>query len=293
MSKFFASLLIFGLVSSFPLYAQQVIHGTVKDPLGKPLEFATIALVGKPIGTYSRADGSFSLSMLPTDSIQISYIGYQSVSISFATLKQLSTIVLKPVSTQLPEVVIRRGKPKLETIGNHRLKSRYFYIGLHRVAMLLANPSRRPGTIEELRFQIRPPAKKFRQGTTYQVAIRLYQVNEQGMPGKDVLPKPLIIQGSLSAHELRIPLSAYQIPFSPAGIFIGMDLIGLNTPDGIQFYSYEKVQYFPAIPFTYESDTRSYSASYTGSWSLMLPTNTAAPTTGGFNPCFGAVIALE
>ncbi len=64
---------------SCTVYAQQLgtISGKVKDPNGNPLFGASIGVIGKPIGVYSKDDGTFSLQVPANENLQviISYTG--------------------------------------------------------------------------------------------------------------------------------------------------------------------------------------------------------------------------
>lgn len=64
---------------SLTINAQQVgtISGKVKDPDGKPLFGASIGVIGKAIGVYSKDDGSFTFQVPANENLQviISYTG--------------------------------------------------------------------------------------------------------------------------------------------------------------------------------------------------------------------------
>jgi hypothetical protein len=57
-------LLLGSLVLAFQLYAQdRVISGRVSDATGNPLANASVLVKGSSIGTTTKADGSFSLTV--------------------------------------------------------------------------------------------------------------------------------------------------------------------------------------------------------------------------------------
>ena len=58
--------------------AQQnaTVTGTVKDPNGNPLFGATIGVIGRPIGVYTKDNGNFSLQVPANENLQL-IISYQ------------------------------------------------------------------------------------------------------------------------------------------------------------------------------------------------------------------------
>ncbi len=97
------------------VFAQEdyyTVSGTVKDKLTrKPLEYATVSVVGNNIGTVSNADGVFSLK-IPTSAnaqfVEISYIGYYSarISVKGENISQ-SDVLLTAYANVLGEVVVK------------------------------------------------------------------------------------------------------------------------------------------------------------------------------------------
>jgi len=110
-----ASLLLVIFCAVTNVHAQDsyfAVSGIVKDKLTrKPLEYATISLVGHNIGTVSNADGEFTLKIPTTLSaafVECSHIGYHSFRIpvkgeNIAGVEAL----LVPYASTLHEVIIR------------------------------------------------------------------------------------------------------------------------------------------------------------------------------------------
>jgi carboxypeptidase-like protein len=102
-------ILLFLSILSMSIKAQEGdCVGTIIDAeTGIPLPLATITIVSKSIGAISGVDGCIELPMKSlelTDSITVSYIGYQTVTIQLADLQQNKTLYLKPESMMLAEV---------------------------------------------------------------------------------------------------------------------------------------------------------------------------------------------
>ena len=91
-------------------FAQSIIYGTVTDVVtNEQLPFATISFSGTTIGTISNGQGQYSLQIPdppPSESVTISYIGYESKTFLIEDLKRTPEIVLSPSITQLKELVI-------------------------------------------------------------------------------------------------------------------------------------------------------------------------------------------
>lgn len=87
-------------------WAQQAntVEGIVTDANGEPIIGASIVIKGTTNGTITDLDGKFSLPNA-TDTLVISYIGYQTQEIALNGQKQLK-VVMKEDSEMLEEVVV-------------------------------------------------------------------------------------------------------------------------------------------------------------------------------------------
>lgn len=81
------------------------ILGVVKDQLGNPLVGAVIRIAGKNDGTLTNEKGGFSLNVDPTDSLEISSIGYQTQTIVVGNRKEIR-VTMQALSGSLNEVVV-------------------------------------------------------------------------------------------------------------------------------------------------------------------------------------------
>lgn len=81
------------------------VRGVIKDETGEPIIGATVRVKGQSEGTVSDFDGNFTLDVTDDNTLQISYIGYQTQE--FAVGKQHSfSIVLEEDKKILNEVVV-------------------------------------------------------------------------------------------------------------------------------------------------------------------------------------------
>ncbi|MBO0948829.1 TonB-dependent receptor [Fibrella forsythiae] len=113
MNYFFLYLALIIPISSF---AQRnvIIHGYVQDAhTGEKLIGATIKAVGATNGITTNKFGFFSLPVSTTDSVQVSYVGYQSQRLTIAyALNKPQIINLQPAVNLLGTLVIRQSTGK-------------------------------------------------------------------------------------------------------------------------------------------------------------------------------------
>ena len=101
-----ALFMMFCLCLSIGLRAQQkTVSGVVYDDMGLSVIGASVIEVGSSNGTITDVDGNFSLKVNENGSIQISYIGYQSQTISVKG-KTNFKITLREDTEMLEEVVV-------------------------------------------------------------------------------------------------------------------------------------------------------------------------------------------
>ena len=66
-------------ISAFA-FAQSKVTGTVKDSAGEPIIGASVIVDGTTTGTTTAADGTYSLNVPKDAVLQVSFIGYETVS---------------------------------------------------------------------------------------------------------------------------------------------------------------------------------------------------------------------
>ncbi len=81
------------------------VSGIIKDKLGNPLVGVTVKVQGKAQGTITNASGEFALDVAPSDSLIISYIGYQTRILAVRNQTNMQ-IILKAKEGSLNEVVV-------------------------------------------------------------------------------------------------------------------------------------------------------------------------------------------
>lgn len=104
MKQLFTLLLFLGVQLS--LFAQTgSIRGQVLDERGDPIPGASILKVGTSTGTVTDLDGNFTLAAVPGDQLRISFIGYQTQTITVGSQAQI-TIRLGDEISSLNEVIV-------------------------------------------------------------------------------------------------------------------------------------------------------------------------------------------
>ncbi|HUH29469.1 TonB-dependent receptor [Gelidibacter sp.] len=95
------------LLSVTLTYSQTTVSGKITDGTGQPLPGANVIIVGTSTGTISDFDGNYSLttSQTPPFSIQVSSVGFESVTKQVASSTQNLDFMLRE-GTSLDEVII-------------------------------------------------------------------------------------------------------------------------------------------------------------------------------------------
>ena len=95
------------LISTSVIFAQTKLTGKIVDETNQPLPGATVVLQGTQSGASSDFDGNFTFETASTNgTILVSFVGYQTKSLSFNGNKDFGTITLAPSAESLDEIII-------------------------------------------------------------------------------------------------------------------------------------------------------------------------------------------
>ena len=95
------------LITSVTVFSQTVLSGKVVDEINQPLPGATVVIQGSKVGASTDFDGNFNFdSSIESGTLVVSFIGYQSKSVSFNGAGELGTIALAPSAESLDEIII-------------------------------------------------------------------------------------------------------------------------------------------------------------------------------------------
>jgi len=104
----FRKALMFSLafIMSVGIYAQQLtIKGKILDETDTPLIGATVSVVGKTVGASADAEGEFTIKAAKGETLQFTYVGYESQSLRVSNQNSL-VIKMVPKHSSLDEVVV-------------------------------------------------------------------------------------------------------------------------------------------------------------------------------------------
>jgi len=97
--------LLFLLSGSLLLAQTVVVTGNIQDENGDPLPGANVVVRSTMMGTISDSDGNFSISANPADTIEFSYVGYDTQEIVVGNQRNIELMML-PSKELLDEVVV-------------------------------------------------------------------------------------------------------------------------------------------------------------------------------------------
>ncbi|GHT24398.1 SusC/RagA family TonB-linked outer membrane protein [Bacteroidia bacterium] len=105
-------------VGTFSLFAQQdvTVTGVITDENGAPMPGTTVMVQGGTKGAITDGNGVFSISVKPTDVLEISFVGYQTVTVAVESQRKIE-VQLAPQANELDEVtIVAFGKQKKESV---------------------------------------------------------------------------------------------------------------------------------------------------------------------------------
>lgn len=107
MRKFKNLLIAVLLISSTAIFAQTKLTGKVVDESNQPLPGASLIVKGTKTGASSDFDGNFTLeTTVFNGTLLVSFMGYETTSVTFKGSANFSKIVLNPSAETLSEIVI-------------------------------------------------------------------------------------------------------------------------------------------------------------------------------------------
>ncbi|WP_308992380.1 TonB-dependent receptor [Mariniflexile litorale] len=92
------------------------INGIIYDEFGTPLPGATIIIVGTKGGVITDFDGKFTVKLKMGDKVQVSYLGYKSVTIEYNGQKELTIHMESDVSALDDVTVVAFSKQKKASV---------------------------------------------------------------------------------------------------------------------------------------------------------------------------------
>lgn len=215
----------------------QVVSGVVRDNEDKkPITYLSVGIAGTPIGTLTDKAGKFQLTIpdsLSGSKLTLYGLGYnrQDVPIDSFKGRELE-ISMEPLSSKLIDYVVNR-KESYEYIVKEYLTSKRKLLERAYRSFSPKNPEH-SGTVVASRIAIDVPhfiisASIFiaeSNTDTTRFRLRLYSVDkETGLPGEDLIQRPVMRSFTQKKGWMEIDLEDEYIFLEKGEYFLGFELI--------------------------------------------------------------------
>jgi hypothetical protein len=204
-------------------HSQQTVKFLILDSISQsPVAYAQIFNANKSIGTISDEQGQVLLTGIEiNDSINIVCIGYESKTI--VVYKSHEKIALSPKPFLIREVVINAPRTKKRTNSNSKIKSssslcNYFDRGYQVVTF------KSPETHHDPIYKVSVYIKK-EINCSGKIRLRFYNIDSNGMPGENILPKSIIVGSKGAKGWINFDLIGLDVKIPDEGAFIGLEFL--------------------------------------------------------------------
>jgi len=195
----------------------------------KGVEFATISVKGKEIGTYTDSNGIFTLKNIESkDTLVVRHVAYKKEFIPVSYALKDSLITVSPEINSIREVVIKPNKYKEYSIGLSKLGSKDCIASSKGVEIttLIRDDKFKDFFIKEITFHVKevktPP---------FYIKAHVYR-NDKGKPeGEIIFSNTYRIDNVKSI--VKIDISEYMIAYPSEGLFVGIEWIGIIKDDKV------------------------------------------------------------
>lgn len=193
----------------------QVVQGYVIDSLTRQgVPFANIGVLHKNVGTVSNEAGKFKLDvtgMHTADTIKISCIGYKDFVAIVPDFKWLGdSIVLSPKATQLGAVIVMPVEIATLTMGvetqSTTITGGFVSNDLgSELGTVFNYRKKKPGVLKKVSFNIASSGYD-----TLLFRFNVYKMQD-GLPGENILKKPVFVKTAIKKGIVDVDLSSYAI----------------------------------------------------------------------------------
>ncbi|GAA4307923.1 carboxypeptidase-like regulatory domain-containing protein [Nibribacter koreensis] len=194
---------------------------------GKPVPYANIWVENENLGTTSDEAGKFSLSNAATGkTLVVSCLGYDRAKVDAHA--GVMTVKLVPVQTTLKEVVVKKNMPRDKKIINKLSDRTEFAFSSNGTPWIVAQyipyqPSfSATPFLDEIALVTLSNIKKAK------FKVHLYKVGEDGAPGADLLPVPLVVEAGKGVQKVAVDVSLYDVQIPKTGVFIAFEWLILK-----------------------------------------------------------------
>jgi hypothetical protein len=290
MNKFLVSAIVF-TISTLGL-AQ--VKGLVVDEFDKPIPYVNIWVEGQNIGTTTEENGTFELEITPNNqNLLFSILGFKNKQVKVENAKK---VILSYDENLLNEVVIY---PKKNT--------KELEIGFIENSILQAFENGPKVDVKYIPFLPKYKKTKYIKSVklltdsrieTATIKIHFYAVDENGFPGKKLLPKDLIITVNKGNRNNKINVEDFNLIMPENGIFVGFEKI-MTENNRLQKLvkdtntKTDKIQslYYPFVMYNYEKNDANFTF-IGGKWvKTTLQTQNQSGKIDNYHPAINLVLS--
>lgn len=227
------------LLKKEPAKSRLILKGKIleSDSL-LPLAYASISIKNFSSGSIGDINGNFELELEDKnfyDTLVFSSMGYGHIVLPVKDFidRKSKTIILKPISYELPPAKVSSKDFKKVIMGNRKnIPNGSLYLDTHgqQAALEIENKENINGKILALNYYLSPKGN-----TEAPFRVRLYLKDSvTGGPGKDLLPEILVVKPDVKKGWFAVNVSEYHIEVPSEGFFIAMEGI---YPNDYNFYA--------------------------------------------------------
>ena len=204
-------------------YSQRKLDLFIKDNFEKPIPYASVSW-NKNLGLVSDTVGYLQIPDKNTvDSLIITAIGYQKIILKKESIESNSRLEIRLQNSpiDLPEVIV--AKYNIENdLGCTEKKQGYSYfkntLCINLQSALLINSYNYPAQCKSISVFI---AKQSSVGIPYR--LRLYEIGEDSLPGKDLLSENLIVNSYKTNSWNTYNLDSITVQLPKNGFFVAIE----------------------------------------------------------------------
>lgn len=215
---------------SLALNAQTIrLKGTIRDATtSQVIEAATLSIPDKKLFFPTNRQGAFNFSdaqIAQADIIYISCVGYETKKMSISELEKEAGVELQPLVVQLQEVIVGVTEIKVGSKARHYDLTGSIMPTMD-VALFMKGATGKKGIIKSVGFFLTDGTNGNIHGdVTAPFRVRLFEVNKEGMPGKELTKDIIIASANTKDEWFDINLAHLNIKNPKKGFFVSFSLL--------------------------------------------------------------------
>jgi len=204
------------------------ITGQVLDAITqKPIVGTTIGVRSKKIFFRTTDEGKFDFMdqrLMATDTLTISYLGYQTQYRLMGKIKDPLIIRMETNITSLNQVTVSRIKMDVGSKAlAHKLTGSFF--PNTDAAMFMVGSNGKKGTIYSVGFYISDGHVSIKGDSKAPFRVKIFEASIDGLPGKELTKDVIVTSATANNEWLDIDMSQYGIKIPKRGFFVSFSLL--------------------------------------------------------------------